>query len=182
MRHKPTGILIQTKPLSKMLRALAEASSEEWKGLTKYELESRAGVARQTVYDSIPKLKRRGEIEVVGKPTISRAGLAVERYGLTDRGWFSVAILNPDLTQKAREMIGSRFDEYQERIQRSREEQLERWIELIRPVLQTRRAPPGWGFRLEIIANAEGLVRSRVQTGFRRTRQRRGIGKTSHKV
>ena len=154
-----------------MLQALAEASVQGQKGLTKYELERRARVARQTVYDSIPKLKRRGEIEVVGKPTLSHAGLPVERYRLTDRGWFSAAVLNPDLTDTARRIIGPRFDEYEERGQRFREGELERWFQLIRPVWKTRRAPPGWGFRLEIEANAQGLVTGRVQMGLRRLRR-----------
>jgi DNA-binding PadR family transcriptional regulator len=156
-----------------MLRVLALASFEGSKGLTKYGLECRSGVARQTVYDSIPKLKLRGEIEVADRGK-SRTGLDIEWYRLTERGWLSAAILNPDhphLTERARKMIGRRFDELEETIQTRREEQFQRWLQLIGPPLKTRRAPAGWFFRLEIVANSKGLVTSRVQTGFRRLRQ-----------
>lgn len=152
---------------------LALASFEGSTGLTKYGLERRSGVARQTVYDSIPKLKLRGEIEVVDRGK-SRTGLDIEWYRLTERGWFSAAILNPDhphLTERARKMIGRRFDEIEEAVRARREERLQRWVQLIGPPLKTRRAPPGWFFRLEIEANSKGLVMSRVQSGFRRLRQ-----------
>jgi DNA-binding PadR family transcriptional regulator len=153
-----------------MLRVLALVSFEGSIGLTKHGLERHSGVARQTVYDSIPKLKRRGEIEVVGRGK-SRAGLDIEWYRLTERGWLSATILNPDLTERARKIIGGRLNELEETVQARREEQLQRWVQLIGPPLKTRSGPPGWFFRLEIVADSKGLVTSRVQTGIHRLRQ-----------
>jgi len=151
----------------KIIRVLAESG----KSLTKYDLEGRTKLARQTVYDNVRKLKSLGVIEVA-ETAKSRAGLPMERYRLTQRGWYCVAVRHPDLEKRARQVLGPRFGQYSERIRTHREEEFQRWTQLIHDVLTTGHASPGWRFLWEVEADKEGKVWSRVEIGFPRKRPR----------
>ena len=156
----------------KIIRALAESAEY----LTKYDLERKARVARQTVYDNVSKLKRLGIIEVAetGK---SRTGLRMERYRLTERGWYCVAVRHPDLEKQARQVLGPRFGQYTERIRLHREGEFQRWTQLIHDVVTVGRASPGWCFLWEIEADKEGKVWSRAAISFPRKRQRSHVSR-----
>jgi DNA-binding PadR family transcriptional regulator len=156
----------------KIIRVLAESRNP----LTKYDLEREAKLARQTVYDNVRKLKRFGIIEVAetGK---SRTGLPMERYRLTERGWYCVAVRHPDLEKRARQVLGPRFGQYTERIRLHREGEFQRWTQLIHDVVTVGRASPGWRFLWEIEADREGRIWSRVQVGFPRKRPRSHVSR-----
>jgi len=150
----------------KIIRALAESD----RYMTKYDLERKAKLARQTIYDNVAKLKRLGIIEVA-ETGRSRTGLPMERYRLTQRGWYCVAVRHRELEKKAREALGARFEQYKERIRLHREEDFKRWTQLIHDVYTAGRASPGWRFLWEIEADKNGRVWSNVQIGFPRKRR-----------
>jgi DNA-binding PadR family transcriptional regulator len=156
-------------PHAAMLEALASADGV----LNKYQLQKRTKLARQTVYDWVPRMEKLGWIKVA-RTEKSRVGLPVKYYELTDRGWFRAAVLAPSLSAKIRERLGSKYAEYEERQKVFYERQLEPWFQMIREILRSGRIPnPRWRLSLDIRAKKQGGVRCRVRAGVPVRRPRR---------
>lgn len=160
-------------PFPNILRTLGVSD----KPLNKYEIEKQGKIPRQSVYNWVPRLEARGLIRKVGSPEKSRADRPVYRYDLTEEGLKWLGGMVPDLPTKVETKYSKHLPVIRRRYQqkyltyvteaRTRElEDIERWTELIRRVVRTGKASPGWGFRLEIATNEQGQIRYGIEVGF----------------
>ncbi len=138
--------------------AILEAFVNSHEPLNKYQLEIKSKVARQGVYDWVPKLQKNGLIEV--KDPLS----GNERYGLTEKGWIFAAGLKLDPDKVPIHIQ----EKYLTMIKQNKElftQNAELWLPIIRQVWIDRRARPGWSLTLKMRAQRDGHVKVDFHTG-----------------
>jgi len=124
-------------------------------------LEIKSKVARQSVYDWVPKLKKNGLIEI--KPT----GSGNESYGLTEQGWMLAAGLNLD-PDKAPARLREKYLATMKQIRELHTQNADMWLPIIRQVWIDRKAPSGWSLTLKMKAQRDGRVKFYFKSGTKR--------------
>jgi predicted ArsR family transcriptional regulator len=152
-------------PYAAILMALANRGP-----LNKSEIQEQAKVARQTVYDWLGKLERSGSARVQ-RTEKSRTGIPTKYYELTDSGMYRVAIgreiskVNPELASRVRHQLGTKFGKFEGIVRSNREEEVEHLTGLIKELILSRKARPGYYLKIDFHANESGDVTYSFKTG-----------------
>lgn len=145
----------------------------------KYNLKRQTKLARQTIHNAIPQMKSNGWIEVDSAEE-TKAKKISERYALTGHGWTLAVGAKPKLASRVPERLDGVYKQHEESFSRGRARDAERWGQLVRDVLTSRRAAPGWHLKIEIWANkVDGRIRSHIESGHpvSRGHGKRDVGK-----
>ena len=130
---------------------------------SKYWIEKRTGLARQTTYDAIKRLRQARLISqrVARK---SRAGKLVRYYYLKEAGWMKMARL-PDLSEDIQRKLEGKWLRYfsglRERAERENRRQIRKIVRVFRSTLKTDRregAAPNSVLLLTITVDGKGHV------------------------
>jgi len=153
-------------PVAAILKAFAESA----KPLNKYEVEKRASyksgkkLAHQSVHDWIPRMLTLGWIRRL--QTEKSSGKA-KYYELTDLGFYRAGTTNPDMSEKMRKRLRGKWDEFDVRGRQNRELHIDSLLELVKQVLLSGKAAPGWHFNLHIATNKDGKINAHWRLGYR---------------
>ncbi len=149
------------RPFAAMLKAFAEHPSP----LNKYQLEKRSKVPRQSIYVWTRRMERLGWIKLSRVET-ARTGMLARYYELTDLGLYRAGATNPDISEKVRTRLGVKYQEFETKIRTAREQDIDSWLQLIKQVLLSGKASPGWSLSLDIVAKEDGRIQSRLKVGY----------------
>jgi len=142
---------------------ILEALAKSKEPLNQYRLRQKTRLAKKTVERAIPKLKTGGWIGV--KRVEHRRGPnPSEFYELTDLGRYRVAA-SSNLCYLARcqeERLGTKLQDFVDKKRIAREVEAERWSQLLREVLLSRKATPGWRLRIDLKADKMGKIHSDI--------------------
>lgn len=164
-RPSPTPSLATFR---KILCSLAEQGPQ-----TKYNLRKQTRLARQTIHNTIPGMKWHGWIE---PETIrrTRTGKLSEQYRLTSLGWVRAVAIDSKLANRVPAQLNGIVKQHEESISHGRARDAERWGQVVKEVLGSGRAPPGWHLKIEILADKEdGRIRYHIQYGVPATKRRK---------
>lgn len=166
------------------------AGVKDDKKRNKYWIKKVTGLGIQTIYNSIETLER---IELITEKEVgeSRAGFMMKQYYLTENGWYKISCFTPYTIQMAKDKLGDRYyklsnpiqtakdklgerryKELQERVEKATKERIDQLLEMIRSVLTTRKAYPGWFFKLVIRADEHGRIGYKYTVGTEEVERR----------
>lgn len=163
MRRKRKDTRVSTARILKTL-CLSE------KPLHKSQIETAADVSHQTLRNNMRELKQLNLVDVVDREKW-RTGKTVERYQLTDSGFYHAMLYNPD-NQKVRDrvmkVLGGKFDNFTEREKRIALE----FLKTAERVIASGRGSPNWFMDIHLATDQTGRSTFNV-TGGRRDIARR---------
>ena len=133
--------------------------------LNKYEIQKRAQLSQQTLYNWIGQMKCWGWIKVASTGR-SRVGLTIEFYKLTALGQFRATTLNPNLARRIRPALRAQFEEFEEKQREARLMRFQQEISIAQQVLAQKKAPPNWFLIMELRADDKGRLKHYFRTGI----------------
>lgn len=133
-----------------------------------------ACLAKQTTYNAVEKLERLRRIRVVNTVK-TRTGLPSKEYVLTDQGkyWATQLVDDPTLISWLKRDLGSKFTDFQQKVERGRAIDIDEKLARIRRLLTSRRAPPLYELGLTVKTNREGKVTWHYHSGYSTARPAR---------
>ncbi len=148
-------------PESKILCYLATTTHARER--SKYWIEKRTGLARQTVYDTMKRMKSTNLVRdrIMGR---SRAGRPVRYYYLDDAGWMRL-VRAPELSEEIRDKMNEQCRTYFYKILKHVDEEerqrLGKMSELLRAFVELEScegAPPNCALFLALVVDEKGHV------------------------
>ena len=126
--------------------------------MNKYQIRKKTDLGQQTVYDAVRRLKLLKWIEVESAKEWRVKGLTVEKYALTDLGWFRAAKAYPELTRRVKIILGGKFHEFEERQSRNLSAEVRKWFRIAEEVILRGTAAPNWSMTIYVKADDKGQV------------------------